>query len=47
MLNINDLYVQMSEHFQVFNILKREIWADIMAEGCRMNIGLWLERSSG
>ena len=46
MLNTNALHVQMLEHFQVFNILKCEIGADIMAEACRMNIGLWLERSS-
>ena len=33
MLNINAL------HEQVFTILKCEVAADIMAEGCRMDIG--------
>ena len=41
MLNIDALHLQVLEHFQVFNILK----CKIAAEWCRMDIGLWLERS--
>ena len=42
MLTIDALHLQVLEHFQVFNILKCKIAADIMAEGCRW---IWLERS--